>query len=196
MARLAISTGVWPAMIGSVSTFTCWPSTASCSCAAGLRVSSEAISTRRLSRSVSRLAILAVVVVLPEPCKPTIRIGTGGEARRLSGVPSLPPSVSTSASWTILTTIWPGFTDLTISAPTALAFTLSVKVRTTSRATSASRRARLTSRSASSTSDSDRAPRPVILSRMPERRSLKVSNIKFLVSLCPLLPRSGGRGCP
>jgi hypothetical protein len=74
MARLAISTGVWPATIGSVSTPTCSPSTASCSMAAGRRVSSEAISTF-LSRSVRRLAILAVVVVLPEPCRPTIRIG-------------------------------------------------------------------------------------------------------------------------
>ena len=66
-----------PATIGSVSTSTCWPSTASCSIAAGRRVSSEAISTLRLSRSVSRLASLAVVVVLPEPCRPTIMIGTG-----------------------------------------------------------------------------------------------------------------------
>jgi hypothetical protein len=80
MARLAIWTGVWPATIGKVGTLTCSPSTASCSIAAGRRVSSEAISTLRLSRSVRRLAILAVVVVLPEPCRPTIMIGTG--ARR------------------------------------------------------------------------------------------------------------------
>ena len=57
-------------MIGSVSTPTCWPSTASCSCAAGRFTSSEAISTLRLSRSVRRLAILAAVVVLPAPCRP------------------------------------------------------------------------------------------------------------------------------
>ena len=163
--------------MASVSTLTCWPRMASCSCAAGRRVSSEAISTLRFSRSVRRLAILAVVVVLPEPCRPTIRIGTGGAARRLRPAPSDPPSVSTSASWTIFTTIWPGLIDLTISAPTALALTFSVKVLTTSRATSASSRARRTSRSASSTSDSDSAPRPVILSNMPDRRSLRVSNM-------------------
>ena len=44
-ARRAICTGVWPATIGSVSTSTCRPSTASCSCAAGRLTSSEAIST-------------------------------------------------------------------------------------------------------------------------------------------------------
>ena len=67
MARFAISMGCWPGTMASVSTFTCLPRMASCSCAAGRRVSSEAISTRRLSRSVRRLAIFAVVVVLPEP---------------------------------------------------------------------------------------------------------------------------------
>jgi hypothetical protein len=46
--------------------------------AAGRLVSSEAISTRLPSRSFRRLASLAVVVVLPEPCRPTIRIGAGG----------------------------------------------------------------------------------------------------------------------
>ncbi len=111
IARRAICTGDWPATIGSVSTPTCLPSTASCSIAAGRRVSSEAISTRRLPRSVRRLAILAVVVVLPEPCSPTIRTGTGGTALR-SMVPASSPSIVTSSSWTIFTTIWPGVTEL------------------------------------------------------------------------------------
>ena len=69
-------------MIGSVSTPTCWPSIASCSCAAGRFTSSEAISTLRLSRSVRRLAILAAVVVLPAPCRPTSMIATGAGALR------------------------------------------------------------------------------------------------------------------
>ena len=38
-------------------------------------MSSEAISTLRLSRWIMRRASLAVVVVLPEPCRPTIMIG-------------------------------------------------------------------------------------------------------------------------
>ena len=46
--------------------------------------------------------------------------GTGGEARKLSSEPS-EPSVSTSASCTILTTIWPGVTDLSTAWPMAWA---------------------------------------------------------------------------
>ena len=72
----------WPGTIGSVSTPTWAPRMASCSIAAGRRVSSEAISTRLPSRSFSRRASLAVVVVLPEPCRPTISIGAGGLSMR------------------------------------------------------------------------------------------------------------------
>ena len=81
-------------------------------------MSSEAISTLRLSRWVRRRASLAVVVVLPEPCRPTIMMATGGTALRSMVWPSA-PSVATSSSWTIFTTIWPGVTDLTTVAPTA-----------------------------------------------------------------------------
>ena len=70
----------WPAMIGSVATAICSPRTRNCSMAAGRRVSSEARSTFLFCLSERRLAILAVVVVLPEPWSPTIRIGTGGTA--------------------------------------------------------------------------------------------------------------------
>jgi hypothetical protein len=78
LARLAMATGSSPLTMGSVSTPICWPRMASCSMAAGRFTSSEAISTRLPSRSFRRLAILAVVVVLPPPCRPTIRIGAGG----------------------------------------------------------------------------------------------------------------------
>jgi hypothetical protein len=113
MARAAIWTGDWPSTIGRVGTLTCWPSTASCSIAAGRRVSSEAISTLEL-RSARRLAIFAVVVVLPEPCRPTIMIGTGAEALRSIGC-ALEPSVPTNSSCTILTTICPGVTERSTS---------------------------------------------------------------------------------
>ena len=96
------------------------PRIASCSIAAGRRVSSEAISTRLPSRSLRRRASFAVVVVLPEPCRPTIRIGAGGESMRSApGSPS-PRSMSTSASWTILTTCWPGVTDFVTAWPRGL----------------------------------------------------------------------------
>jgi hypothetical protein len=72
------------------------------------------------SRSKSRLASFAVVVVLPEPCRPTIRIAAGGLS--IFSAPGSPSPVSTwtSSSWTILTTCWPGVTDLVIAWPVAL----------------------------------------------------------------------------
>ena len=84
-----------------------------------VHVVAEAISTLRLSRWVRRRASFAVVVVLPEPCRPTIMMATGGTALRSIVWPSA-PSVSISWSWTILTTIWPGVTDLTRATPDRL----------------------------------------------------------------------------
>ena len=85
------------------------------------------MSTRLPSRSLRRRASLAVVVVLPEPCRPTIRMGAGGESmRRWPGSPS-PRSMSMSASWTILTTCWPGVTDLVTAWPLAWSATFWTK---------------------------------------------------------------------
>ncbi len=119
-----------------------------------------------------------MVVVLPAPCRPTIIIATGGLAARLIGSAS-PPSVSMRTSLTILTTIWPGETDLITPAPTARSRTLSVKERTTSSATSASRSARRISFRASATSLSLRALRRVSRSKTPESFSERLSNINF-----------------
>ena len=119
MARRAICTGVWPATIGRLGTPACSASCASCSCAAGRWVSRLASSTLRRRRSFRRSAILPAVVVLPEPCSPTIRIGTGGAALRLSGTAPSPPSASIIASLTILTTCWPGVTEDSTSVPRA-----------------------------------------------------------------------------
>src|ERR1700743_2657960 len=63
-------------------------------------------------------------------------MATGGTALKSMVWPS-EPSVATSSSWTILTTIWPGVTDLTTVAPTACSRTRSVKLRTTSSAAAA-----------------------------------------------------------
>ena len=125
---------------------------------------------------------MAAVVVLPAPCRPTSMIATGAGALRSIACVS-PPSVSTSASWTILTTIWPGVTDLTTAAPTALVRVRSMNERTTSSATSASSRARRTSRIAALTSSSERAPRPVSLSNMPESFSERLSNMGSLLKV-------------
>src|SRR6478752_7524040 len=149
-------------------------------------MSSEAISTLRLSRWVMRRASFAVVVVLPEPCRPTIMIATGGTALRSMVWPS-EPSMATSSSWTILTTIWPGVTDLTTVAPTACSRTRSVKLLTTSSETSASSSARRTSRIAASTSASVSEPRPVSRSSIPPSFSDRLSN--NAVVLCPVSGR-------
>src|SRR5262245_47352421 len=156
------------------------------------------MSTLRRACSTRRLASLAVVVVLPEPCRPTIMIGIGAGALRSTGSPRV-PRVSISWSCTIFTTIWPGVTDLMTSTPTAWLFTLSTKARTTSSATSASSKARRTSRSAASTSASVNAPRRVKRSRMPPSLSESESNISCrcpagLVLRDPPFGRSSGRG--
>ncbi len=113
-----MSTGCCPATIGRVATSHWVPSTASCSCAAGRWTSSDAISTFLRSLSFSRLAILAVEVVLPDPCKPTIMMTAGGATSIIRSDVS-DPSVSVSVSDTILTTICPGVTDRSTSLPTA-----------------------------------------------------------------------------
>ena len=180
MARWAICTGVWPATIGRLGTCACSANWASWSCAAGRWVSRLASSTRRRSRSRSRSASLPDVVVLPEPCRPTIRIGIGAGAFRFSGTAPSPPSASTITSLTILTTCWPGVTEDSTSAPTARSRTLAMKSRTTGSATSASSSARRTSRSASVTSASDSAPRPRSRSNTPESLSDSASNTATL----------------
>ena len=55
----------------------------------------------------SSFASLAVAVVLPEPCRPAIRITVGGRGEKLSPAEA-PPISEVSSSLTILTTCWPG----------------------------------------------------------------------------------------
>ncbi len=89
-----MSGAAWPGTIGRLSTSACLASIASCSMAAGRRVSSEATSTFLRSVFASRSASLPVMVVLPEPCRPAIRITVGGFSESRSGSGSSPPSIS------------------------------------------------------------------------------------------------------
>ena len=57
------------------------------------------------------------MVVLPEPCRPTSMMTTGGGLLRSSLAAS--PRRVTNSSLTILITIWAGVSDLATSAPTA-----------------------------------------------------------------------------
>src|SRR5258708_4682681 len=69
-----------------------------------------------------------------------------------------PPSSSTRWSWTILTTCWPGVTDLSTASPIASARTPAMKSRATLKLTSASSIASRTSRKPASTSASVSTP--------------------------------------
>jgi hypothetical protein len=61
---------------------------------------------------------LQVVVVLPEPCRPTIMIATGGHCVEVDGL-AVGAERGDQFVMTIFTTIWPGVTDLTTVAPIA-----------------------------------------------------------------------------
>ena len=98
MARRAMSGAAWPCTMGRKLAPACSASMPSCSMAAGRRVSSEA--SRTFLRSFTRRsASLPAVVVLPEPCRPAIRITVGGFSEMLSPSGSAPPpSISTRPS--------------------------------------------------------------------------------------------------
>ena len=96
-ARRAMSGADWPAMIGRLSTPAWTARVASCSMAAGRRVSREASRTFLRSRE-RRRASLAAVVVLPEPWRPAIRMTVGGFRLRFRPSAPSPPSISTRPS--------------------------------------------------------------------------------------------------
>ena len=118
--------------------------------AAGRYTSPETVSTFFLRFWIRWRASLAVVVVLPAPCRPAMRMTAGGCAARLMSLtPS--PMVAASSRLTMPTSVWPGLRLPSTSWPSAFSFTRAMKSRTTGRATSASSRAMRTSRSMSAT---------------------------------------------
>jgi hypothetical protein len=171
--------------MGRLSTPTCAARICNCSIAAGRLVSRLASSTRLPLRSLSRLASFAVVVVLPDPCRPTISIAAGGLSIFSASAGPSPASTLISSSCTILTTIWPGVTDFVTAAPVALSCTRLMKSRATGRLTSASSSATRTSRRAAMTSASDSAPALVRRSKTPPRRSERDSNMAHSIRFVP-----------
>ena len=150
MAARAMSIGFWSGVLGNHSAPACAVTVLSCSMAAGRYTSPETVSTFFLRFSIRCLASLAVVVVLPAPCKPAIRITAGGCAAKLmSDTPS--PMVAANSRLTTPTKAWPGFNEPMTSWPRAFSFTRAMKSRTTGKATSASSKAMRTSRSMSAT---------------------------------------------
>ena len=177
MARRAISTGVWPGMMGREATPACWARVCSWSCAAGRWVSRLASRTRFLSRLARRRASLPEVVVLPEPCRPTMSMRDGRRGVEVEGHGAGAAEGLDQHVVDDLDDELAGADAVQhLGAQGALAHG-GDEVSTTGRATSASSRARRTSRRASATSASLSAPRARRRSKTPDSLPDSVSNI-------------------
>src|ERR1700722_17682799 len=107
----------------------------------------------------SHWASLPLVVVLPEPWSPAIRMTDGGWGDFWKRAVSLPRTL-TSSSWTILTICSEGLRAVATWEPRARVRMCSMSSVTTARLTSDSRRARRISRRASETFSSVMEPWP------------------------------------
>ncbi len=179
-----MSSGFWSGVLGNHSAPACLVTVLSCSMAAGRYTSPDTVSTFFLRFSIRCLASLAVVVVLPAPCRPAIRITAGGWAARLmSDTPS--PMVAASSRLTMPTSAWPGLSEPSTSWPSAFSFTRATKSRTTGSATSASSSAMRTSRSMSCTLLSVMRAWPLIVLTRRENFSVRAVAMKRK-PCCPL----------
>ena len=121
---------------------------------------------------------LATLVVLPEPCKPAMRMTAGGCAARLR-LSLASPMTRTSSSLTIFTSTCPGVRLLSTASPVAFSRIESMNSRTTGKATSASSSAIRISRRVSLMFCSVRRPRPRTRSSESPRRLLRLLNMVF-----------------
>jgi len=155
-----------------------------CSIAAGRYTSPETVNTFFLRFSIKCFASLAVVVVLPAPCKPAIKITAGGWVARFKSLTvvlpmSLPAMVAINSLLTTATNAWPGLNEPTTSCPKAFSLTRAMKSRTTGKATSASKSASRTSRSMSCTLDSVMRACPRICLTSCDSLSVSSDAIRF-----------------
>src|SRR5712692_4254163 len=125
--------------------------------------------------SVSHFASLPVVVVLPEPCRPTI-IHTEGGREAKSGLACLPSS-AVSSSRTVLTTCWSGESCSITSLPMAFCRMLARSSSATPTLTSPSSRASRISASAASRCSSVSFPCPRKFLNVRCSFSVKFSNM-------------------
>ena len=126
IAFCAISTGFLLSGSEYIGTSICSASTRSCSIAAGRYTSQATSNGLRFFLVLSIRASFPEKVVLPEPCRPDIRITAGWPSVSISTVS--PPINWVSSSWTIFTINWLGFTAVSTFCPNAFSFTVSVKV--------------------------------------------------------------------
>ena len=129
MAFSAIFTGFLLSGSEYIGTPICSASTRNCSIAAG-RYTSQATNNGFLFFFVFSIrASLPEKVVLPEPCRPDIKITAGFPSKSISAVS--PPINWVSSSCTIFTINWLGFTAVSTFCPNAFSLTVSVKVLAT-----------------------------------------------------------------
>ena len=140
----------------------------------------------------SHWASLPEVVVLPEPCRPAMRITVGGCEANLKRAVSV-PRVAMSSSRTIFTICSAGERAVATCEPRALARMFSMRSRATSRLTSDSRRATRISRRASLMFSSVRVPWPRRVLKERWSFSERVSNMAVL-SLAVRSCADGERG--
>ena len=175
-----MSTGFWSGCEGKKSAPTCSETVFNCAMAAGRYTSHDTVSTFFFLFSLSHLASLPTVVVLPAPCRPAIRMIAGGVTLRFSSAArppmmllpppssaSWPPMMAVSSRCTMPTSAWPGERLVMTSSPSAFSLTRAMNSRTTGSATSASSSAMRTSRSISAVLASVRraSPRMVLTTR-------------------------------
>ncbi len=135
-----------------------FPTTCSCFTAAGL-YTSHATSKGLFPCFLRRFASFPEVVVLPDPCSPTIIYVVGGLLAKVTFAGIL-PSNSINSSWTILMTCCPGVRLSRTSCPTARSDIFVIKSLTTLKFTSASNNASFISRIISLMSFSVTLPLP------------------------------------
>ena len=129
IAFSAIFTGFLLSGSEYIGTPICSANTRNCSIAAG-RYTSQATSNGFLFFFVFSIrANLPEKVVLPEPCRPDIKMTAGLPSKSISAVS--PPINWVSSSCTIFTINWLGFTAVNTFCPNAFSLTVSVKVLAT-----------------------------------------------------------------
>src|SRR6266550_1203735 len=121
-------------------------------------------------------ASLPLVVVLPEPCRPAMRMTDGGWEDFWKRAVSRPRTL-TSSSWTIFTICSEGERAVATCSPRARVRMWSISSVTTARLTSDSRRARRISRRASEMFSSEMVPWPRRVLKERWSLSLRFSNM-------------------
>ena len=182
IAPLTISSGLSVPAPGHSAVPTAFATCANCSRAAG-RYTSVETTSGRCPCCTSHFASLPVVVVLPDPCKPTI-IHTEGGREANSGFACF-PSIADNSSRTTFTTCWSGESCSITSLPSACLRMFASNSSATPTFTSPSSNASRISPSATSRCSSVSFPCPRKFLNVRCSFSVRFSNISRFSSSSP-----------